>query len=246
MIICVDGTGVYDGAQYKKDMENSFCNQICAAKGFGKAFYFEGPGGLGLTTRGTGNRALNLIKEYYQNPVIIRESPLYLAGYSRGAACVLQVAKWLQEDYPAMRVKGLFLFDPVNRDLNLNMDGLGTPSNVKTVYIILRDPGVEWVDFPNDPDRYGRRWMGTCAWTPQDKAATKVGLHEVIQHASHGAAGGCAWRERPMDRIGEGSAAFAMNKALKAEQLHVALEAKTFPPMDLPKSNTKIKITFKR
>ena len=235
MIVCVDGTGVYDEQQYQKDMANSFCSQILAQKGCGNAAYFEGPGGLGLTTRGKGNAALSAILDFYRDPRIARYSPLFLAGYSRGGACVLQIAKWLNEsDFP-IKVKGLFLFDPVNRDVNLNMDGKGTPPNVKTVYVILRDKTIEQVDFPRDPDRYARKWMGTCTWAPQDLSATKIGLCETIGGASHGAVGGCAWLERERDRFGEGLAAMAMNKAFRAEDLHVTLHAKTFPMLNIPK-----------
>ena len=235
MIVCVDGTGVYNEQQYQKDMSNSFCRQIMEQKGCGKAAYFEGPGGAGLTTRGIGNAAWKAIRDFYQdNPGIYRTSPLYLAGYSRGGACVLQIAKWLYEDEFPLMVKGLFLFDPVNRDLNLNMDGLGTPPNVKNVYVIFRDKSIEEVSYPMDPDRYARKWMGTCKWEPQDRRATKVGLAEKITGASHGAVGGAAWLEREADRYGEAMAAAAMNRAFQAEGLNVTLQARTFPMLSFP------------
>ena len=224
-------------------MANSFCNQILAQKGPGNCAYFEGPGGLGFTTRGTGNKAYGAILEFYKDPRIALHSPLYLAGYSRGGACVLQIAKWLHESNFPISVKGLFLIDPVNRDLNLNMDGRGTPPNVNTVYVMLRDKTIEHVDFPNDPDRYARKWMGTCYWTPQNSSATKVGMNEIIRGASLGAMGGCAWDERPLDQMAEMAAAYTLNKAFKAEQLNVTLAGKTFPPLQLPKA--KLKVTFK-
>ncbi len=242
MIVCIDGTGVYNAQQYQKDMSNSFCTQIMEQKGFGKAAYFEGPGGLGLTTRGIGNTAVKAILDFYKDGRVARHSPLFLAGYSRGGACVLQIAKWLYESNFELKIKGLFLFDPVNRDLNLNMDGLGTPPNVKTVYIMLRDKTIEHVDFPNDPDRYARKWMGTCYWTPQNSQATRIGMCETIRDASHGAMGGCAWPDRLHDRLGELGAATAMNKAFRAEQLNVTLESRSFPPIVLPNAPLRIKL----
>lgn len=234
MIICVDGTGSYSDSQYERDMANSFCKQICEQKGLGNSVYFEGPGGFGLSTRGKANKALEVILDTYQDPRTLRHNPLYLAGYSRGGACVLQIAKWLVDESPGIKIKGLILFDPVNRDLNLNVDGLGAPHNVKTVYAMFRDKSIEHVDYPGDPDRYARKWMGTCAWYPQYPTMTAIGLKDTIRGASHGAMGGCAWLEREADRFGEAFAADAMNKALKAEQLGFELRARTFPPIKLP------------
>lgn len=160
MIIIVDGTGPYDYDQYGKDFANSFCSQLFRQKtAFAK--YYPGPGAAGISTRGTACKGTeDCVTCFKEDP----KGKLYLAGYSRGGAAVMQIAKWCNTSYTTMRVnqlptkenpwvypsatttvvpipiEAMFLIDPVVRDLSI--DAGGVPSNVKRCYAMFRDKKV--------------------------------------------------------------------------------------------------------
>lgn len=240
MFICIDGTGPYGPETYAEMMKNSFCKQITNQLGRGKSIYIEGPGGAGLTTVRKSNMAYRMVHNYYDTLIgTQKHEPLYLAGYSRGGAAVLQLAKFLNEDESPLIIKGMFLFDPVNRDVNMNTDGLGTPQNVRNLYVIYRDTTIEHVNTWGVPlvgnfdrDIYARKWMGRCFVDPQDSRNTKWQMKTVIFGASHGALGGSPWLQRAADKKATADAATEMNKAFRMEELGITLEEKSFPKVN--------------
>jgi hypothetical protein len=228
MMAIVDGTGPYGEQDYQLTMARSFCYQL--STGVKNARYWEGPGSLGITTRSKGNQAYDWIGEYIKEN---NKEPVFLAGYSRGGATVIQVAKWLRQPtaaQPRINVEAMFLFDPVARDLALDADGI--PDNVKHCYVVFRDQNCEvknvaWKPnwgYGQDPDMdiYARKWMGNCQVAPDNRFATHV-APKRIRNASHGAVGGVPWTDRPADEAATKEAASWMNQWLRRHGLNMML-----------------------
>ena len=214
--------------EYQMSMARSFCCQIDSQMG-DDCQYIEGPGGLGITTHAKGNRAFNYCVGFVESRAS-HGKPLYLAGYSRGGACVIQVAKWLNDLEAPIMVRALFLFDPVARDLSLNANGI--PPNVQNVYVLFRDQTIEEVNVPwkpnygygtgPDKDIYARKWMGNCDVTPNDPSRTHL-ESTTIPQASHGAAGGVPWTDRAADEKATKDAAEWMTARMRK---HIPVQLK--------------------
>src|SRR5258708_15533689 len=146
MMIIVDGTGAYKEREYEVEMKDSFCQQLSKRLGIVASNYYTGPGLWGYWTADTAKNACELVQSWRKAPVPAREKTISLAGYSRGGAAVIQIAKWLNnaawlaaDKFPPdpIPIKAMFLFDPVDRDVSL--DGDRIPSNVATCYVAFRD-----------------------------------------------------------------------------------------------------------
>jgi dienelactone hydrolase len=226
MFYIIDGTGPYNQELYDLAMARSFCWQLeVKFRGY-PAVYIPGPGNAGGTTYAKARDGADAIQNYRKRNNYSNSKPIYLAGYSRGGATVIQLAKFLNQQIPKNEVKAMFLFDPVDRDVFL--DGQGIPNNVRNVYVVYRDQSIEDVNTPwkpnwgygerPDKDIYARKWMGNCSVVPDDPNATKV-RYSVIKNASHGAAGGSPWNNRAADEAATEAAATDMNKFLQMEGL---------------------------
>ncbi|WP_420336454.1 hypothetical protein [Roseibium sp.] len=146
-MVLIDGTGPYDEQQYARDFENSFLHQIHKKLGNSKSVYFEGPGTLGITTRSRANKGYDsLVARRSQN----RKCRLFIAGYSRGGAAAMELAKIcaygkMDEDgqqsvHEVIPIEALFLLDPVSKDVFCL--GGGVPNNVRTSYVMYRDKTI--------------------------------------------------------------------------------------------------------
>ncbi len=231
MIVCIDGTGPYDAQEYEMSMARSFCYQLAMQTRAQNSMYIEGPGGAGGTTYFKASSGYDRIHDFYDgSPRRTKANPLFLAGYSRGGACAIQLAKWLNADKSPLEVQAMFLFDPVCRDLAL--DAQGIPGNVRNVYVLYRDQTIETVNLPwnpdwgygDSPDRdiYARKWMGNCDCTREEPMRTGI-TPTVIKGASHGAAGGLPWTSRPADEPAVKAAAAWMTGNIQGEGLGVNL-----------------------
>src|SRR5579871_4409617 len=132
MIAIVDGTGPFKDSDYAAEMKNSFCSQL---KALPNATYHRGPEGTGLLTRSIASD----VRDQVESGALC-ELNVYLAGYSRGGAAAIQIAKWLAADKNPIVVKAMFLFDPVGMDITTSHDGI--PSNVRSCYVIYRDKTI--------------------------------------------------------------------------------------------------------
>ena len=237
MFYIVDGTGPYSQEEYDLAMARSFCWQLEVAFRKYPAKYVAGPGGMGGSTYSMARSGADEIQEFRKTFGGGRKGsvrPLYLAGYSRGAATVIQMAKFLDQQIPKNEVQAMFLFDPVDRDVAI--DGQGIPPNVKNVYVIYRDQAIEEVNLPwkpnygygqlPDKDIYARKWMGNCSVNPIDPNKTNVAT-ALIKNASHGAAGGSPWTNRRADEAATIAAANKMNEFLMKEGLEGVLKCKS-------------------
>ncbi|MBG6147824.1 hypothetical protein IWQ51_005979 [Labrenzia sp. EL_142] len=146
-VVLIDGTGPYDDQQYARDFENSFLHQIHKKLGATKSVYFSGPGTLGMTTRSRANKGYDsLVARRAQN----RKCRLFIAGYSRGGAAAMELAKICaygkmdgdgqQSVHEVVPIEALFLLDPVSKDVFC--PGGGIPNNVRTSYVMYRDKTI--------------------------------------------------------------------------------------------------------
>lgn len=173
MLFIVDGTGPYSDAQYGKDFSNSFCKQLDSFM-VAPSKYYVGPGTFGFTTGGIASCGLRDIRAAHR-----QGAKIYLAGYSRGGAAVMNVAKLcarnIQYDVsqkpgsysgfevrerstPSIPIEAMFLLDPVAKDITVDAEGV--PSNVKNCYVMYRDlsvvefnPPLRLSDFQSKADK---------------------------------------------------------------------------------------------
>jgi hypothetical protein len=140
MLICVDGTGPTDDDEYAAAMNRSFVMQIAQRSTVPKPTtkYFRGPEDAGITKLvHPATIVMQFIKRYWESG----DQQIFMTGYSRGGAIVIEVARILYQLNPEMEVEALFLFDPVQRDLILNAQVI--PPNVKHCYVARRDRRTE-------------------------------------------------------------------------------------------------------
>ena len=109
----VDGTSTYfNDPNYEIDFRNSFVNKLSRSElvKFSAAFYHRGPSLTGHETYALARMAHAFVISQWQAGLA---KAVFLAGYSRGAAAVTEVAHWLKAD--GIPVECLILFDAVDR-----------------------------------------------------------------------------------------------------------------------------------
>ncbi len=135
--------------------------------------YKEGPAavsmiGSPINIRKMANAATAFIKA--------NSGPIFLIGWSRGAAACIQTALDLKRSGYANKIEAMFLFDAVDQD-GSTMDFLNfIPDNVTNVYHAIATD-KSWLD---------RRIFPTCGKT----AAPGVNLVAQNFHTSHGGIAG--------------------------------------------------------
>jgi hypothetical protein len=187
----IDGTGEYSNEKYKKTFENSFINQLSRMTHLwqGGAYYHRGPWWLGTDMP----RLVLMAYGYVLKQIASGKADrVFLAGYSRGGAGVIQVASMLRA--VGQTVDCLILFDPVDRSLigSWHNPWAYTPiyDNVRQVLYAQRDPAAgSRESFGNcGQQRYGATYRdrkrqffcthagvgGTPWWTYVDPATTKL------------------------------------------------------------------------
>lgn len=110
----IDGTSSEDNDSYEITFENSFVNRLKKETFTEDPFYHRGPFISGVKTAQIAEDAYKyVVASRARNP----EAAVFLAGYSRGAAAVIEVASWLKKRLPEnpIPVECLILFDAVDR-----------------------------------------------------------------------------------------------------------------------------------
>lgn len=107
----------------------------------------------------------------YKGPVKLG---VFLAGYSRGAAGVIEAAWRLKAD--GVQVHCLLLYDAVDRSATISKTTI--PSNVLYCYHAIRDPAT-----------YSRSLFGNCG----RKATSSTTYVEKMFFCTHGGMGGLPW-----------------------------------------------------
>lgn len=136
MLVCVDGSGPFRDATYNAAMADSFVRRIWStSKLRGAKLYYRGPDSGGLVSNMA--RPAVIIRRDLTHRIRAGDRTIVLIGYSRGAAIMINTAALLHDR--EIEVEAMFLFDAVDRSLELSRTGL-IPANVKTVYHAVRDP----------------------------------------------------------------------------------------------------------
>ncbi len=187
----VDGTSVENDEDYEKTFYDSNVHRLFLNWTHGPKEYRRGPNALDTRSDiSTRNQAI-AVKDFvvsYWGPY--KRGPVYgkavfLAGYSRGAAAVIEVCKWLKDyDIP---VECLLLYDPVDRSFGVGNAFNNTPltDNVKNVIHVVRDHGAE-----------SRESFGNCGTRRENWSKTK-GLGPIPFFGTHAAIGGTLWPDPP-------------------------------------------------
>jgi hypothetical protein len=220
IMITVDGTGPLLNSSYDAAMKYSFCNQI-KAQMHGAAHYYRGPAGVTVLTVG---RTWAGLRDILKSG----ERQIFLSGYSRGGAAVVELAHYLRD--MNMTVEAMFLFDPVRRDYCLP-NAYTIPRNVGKCYKIMRSltgykgnvaAVLKWDKEIWGIDPYQRGWMGNCATHLE---SNRTVLQQAVVDGSHGSAGGAPWPNHAPDRIATDTAAKWMTAMMQMHGVNVTLKS---------------------
>jgi hypothetical protein len=166
VLICIDGSGPDDDAAYDRAFAHSFLRQMCASTTQANYRWYRGPNSWGRHQESLDRIDTEAKRLYDLESAGDADMRVFLAGYSRGAAGVVQVASELWDRY-GIEVDALFLFDAVDRsDLISSADVV--PRSVHATYHARRDPlGESRESFGNTatsaevPETYQQRYFLT-------------------------------------------------------------------------------------
>ncbi|MGD9563384.1 MAG: LysM peptidoglycan-binding domain-containing protein [Pyrinomonadaceae bacterium] len=190
----VDGTSIEGDTKYAEVFRDSNVHRTYLNWNYGPKEYRRGPNVLDNRediSTATSARAIRdfVVRHwgpYRRGPV--HGKAVFLAGYSRGGAAVIETCKFLKErDIP---VECLILFDPVDRTLGVG--GIfDTPicDNVRNVIHIIRSPAAA-----------SRESFGNCGKTRESWTKTK-GASPVAFLGTHAAMGGTLWPDPPPGEV---------------------------------------------
>lgn len=190
ILIAVDGTGTDNDEDYKKEFGDPaalYCspNQshvftLHQSWHSPKKWYSRGPTTLGLSTHELAADAVRATLKNYQ-PGADR---IFLTGYSRGGAAVIQAAAFLVlRNIP---VHAMFLYDAVDRAAGI-VAAEWIPPNVRHCYHAVRDPKAR-----------SRKYFGNCGLLKP----SNVQLEIKPFMGTHGALGGLPWSAAHVSRNG--------------------------------------------
>lgn len=176
----IDGTSSEKDEQYQKTFADSFVKRLANMKGslWSDSFYHRGPYTSG---KETAKIAETIYKELVKKWRTGEAKAIFLTGYSRGAAAVIEIAMWLR-DIENIPVECLILFDPVDRTWTLGKLFSDTPivSTVKQVIHMQRD-----INKTNS-----RLSFGACGLV-KERSSQLDSFQRFF--ATHGGLGGVPW-----------------------------------------------------
>lgn len=205
MIACVDGTGTSDDAEYARVFHRSFVNRIYNRCTHPDRIYHRGPGSdLSDGVVGTWGGRHHVAPEFVAREIVEiynrltaqmaaeanqerarqlgEHRKIFLAGYSRGGAIVIETAAILcMRNIP---VEAMFLFDAVNRSASLQATQ-SIPCNVATCYHAMRN-----ISASGSRESFGHAGR---------RAGTGVAFHKSHFLTTHGGMGGTPWRLTGLD-----------------------------------------------
>lgn len=174
MLVCVDGSGPFRDAEYSAAMAGSFVRRIWSTSRLpGHRLYYRGPDAGGNLTNVA--RPATILQRDILPRIAGGDTDIYLCGYSRGAAIVINTAALLGD--LGYEVQALFLFDAVDRSFEISRcDEI--PPNVGVAYHALRDR------------RTGSRTsFGNCG----TRTVSPALLHYRTFYTTHAGIGGTPW-----------------------------------------------------
>jgi hypothetical protein len=175
----IDGTGPLSNAAYAADFANSHIKRLYNNWPYPDLrFYSRGPSALGMETGVLAQKVHMFVKEAFDSG---KAKAIFLAGYSRGGAAVIEAASYLHGFVWNTDVDCLILFDAVDRSTEVGGLIFDTRirGNVKNCFHAMRDPAAG-----------SRESFGNCG--------TKVTSHQTLHvverfNCTHGAIGGTPW-----------------------------------------------------
>jgi hypothetical protein len=195
MLICVDGTGTGEGttgdllfgtknrtASFALEKAGSFVGMIYYGSHIPNRKYYQGPDLTGMGPNFVWPQTVcEQIAQFWGQG----DHKIFLTGYSRGAAIVINTAAMLTDrpmpDGTYASVEAMFLFDAVARSADIGRAQV-IPSNVRFCYHAIRD------------DHAHSRWtFGHCG---QTMAGANTFLVKRNFYTTHGGMGGTPWGEK--------------------------------------------------
>ncbi len=184
----IDGTGPLSNSTYARDFKDSHVNKLYQMWPWPElAFYSRGPSLLGLETGVLAQMAYGWVKNLYEKK---KAKGIFLAGYSRGGAAVIEAAKYLHGFIWNTQVNGLILFDAVDRSTEVGGLIFDTPicSNVELCIHAMRDAKAK-----------SRESFDNCGQRISDANRTLVLKKKFV--CTHGGVGGTPWTGGKPDEI---------------------------------------------
>ncbi len=173
IIIGIDGTGPSPDGEYAAKFKDSYVNRLCNQWPAAKRFYSRGPSLSGSQTGALSRQAAAFASQAVD---CVADPRVFLTGYSRGGAAVLEACHELNRS--GISVHGLILFDAVDRTNTISKTSLAP--NVKFCAHAMRDPKAG-----------SRELFGNCGPTKASGARIRVQTF----YCTHGAMGGTPWEE---------------------------------------------------
>ena|ERR1044072_3240228 len=135
ILVGIDGTGPASDAVYASEFKDTFVSRIIRDSRIEdqNKKYFRGPDILGRGLLKTISSGSSVVVDRYRET---ENRAVLLAGYSRGGAGAIVIAKALKRQN--IPVKAMLLFDAVGR--HILVDARAIPNNVARVLHIRRDP----------------------------------------------------------------------------------------------------------
>lgn len=181
----VDGTGPDDNKTYKTDFANSHVRRLWKEWHTPYAAYLRGPRWHGNGTPTKTKQGVEWVTQQWETltkladkstPLSKKPVRIFLSGYSRGGAAVIELGYELNKK--GIPVHCMMLFDAVDRSPLENVDTIS--ANVKMVYHAMRDPAAG-----------SREIFGNCG---KQHPAKGIPVIEKF-FCTHGGVGGCPWEE---------------------------------------------------
>lgn len=187
----IDGTGDFFNRTYEPTFDNSHVNILHQFWNEGPSHYRRGPWWVGDWTYVEANRIYGKVKSDWDAG---NGAAIFLAGYSRGGAAVIEIAKWLKRD--KIPVECLILFDPVDRSRVIGEGNYGWTDSaivdtVKNVIYAQRQVNTR-----------SRESFGNCGKKYEDRSKTNLIYNSFF--CTHGGMGGTPWSEPKTGFIDEG------------------------------------------
>lgn len=182
----IDGTSSEAGTaelpgEYQNTFKDSFVNRLYRNEvvKFVHPWYLRGPYTDGRDTAYRAECCFNHVKTVWK---FNKAKAIFLAGYSRGGAAVIEVAKWLKNE--GIPVECLILFDAVDRTYTIGDPNWNYTAIVDTVKHVI---------FPkrNRYATHSRDSFSNCGDTLQNPSKTK--LTTSLFCSTHGGLGGTPW-----------------------------------------------------
>jgi len=196
VLICVDGTGTAAGligknraANYAVSMMGSFVGLIYYGSHLPNRKYYQGPDLSGIGPNMVPPwKLFEQIREFWRQG----DHQIFMTGYSRGAAIVINTAFMMKDrnnkmpDGQYAEVEAMFLFDAVARSIELPFSQT-IPSNVKNCYHAMRDDSAG-----------SRRSFGHCGTVTE---GGNTNFQKKAFYTTHGGMGGAPWGERGLSDL---------------------------------------------